>query len=51
MLKKVSLQKDFVDSYTEVLKAAIRYVKKVRKLYNARYKSNHKHDPKIIYII
>ena len=28
-----------------------RYVKKVRKLYNTRYKCNHKHDPKIFYLI
>ena len=28
-----------------------RYVKKVRKLYNTRYKYNHKHDPKIFYLI
>ena len=27
-----------------------RYVKKVRKLYNTRYKCNHKHDPKIFYL-
>ena len=28
-----------------------RYVKKVRKLYNTRYKCNHKHDPKIFLFI
>ena len=28
-----------------------RYVKNVRKLYNTRYKCNHKHDPKIFYFI
>ena len=28
-----------------------RYVEKVRKLYNTRYKCNHKHDPKIFYLI
>ena len=28
-----------------------RYVKKVKKLYNTRYKCNHKHDPKIFYLI
>ena len=28
-----------------------RYVKKVRKLYNTRYKCNHKHDPEIFYLI
>ena len=28
-----------------------RYVKKVRKLYNTRYKCNHKHNPKIFYLI
>ena len=28
-----------------------RYVKKVRKLYNTRYNCNHKHDPKIFYLI
>ena len=28
-----------------------RYVKKVRRLYDTRYKCNHKHDPKIFYLI
>ena len=28
-----------------------RFVKRVRKLYNTRYKCDHKHDPKIFYVI
>ena len=28
-----------------------RYVKQIRKLYDTRYKCNHKHDPKVFYVI
>ena len=52
-VKKVSLQKDFRFSSIFIPKSSKlhRCVKKVRKVYNTRYKCNHKHDPKVFYLI
>ena len=52
MLKKVSLHLKRISSILIPKSSKLhRYVKKVIKLCNTRYKCNHKHDPKIFYAI
>ena len=52
MLKKVSLHLKRISSILIPKSSKLhRYVKKVIKLCNTRYKCNHKHDPKIFYVI